>query len=545
LGVIEAIAEDPTGCLWIASRHSGLHRFDPTTGKFTVFQHSLGPSSLSSDVVTSILVDRSGVIWAGTSDGLNRMDDVSGKFTAYRERDGLASGIVNGVVQDENGDLWITTSYGLSHFQQRSNTFTNYYRSDGVLDDLTGAWKGRSGRIFLGSYGGLTTLTAAAVNEKPHTPRVVLTNLQISDKSVTVGPDSPLKQSISITQALTLSHSQNILSFEFTALSYADPERTRYRYRLSNLEKDWNEVPSTEHFVRYSTLAPGNYTFVVQARTARGSWTEKGAELHVRILPPFWATWQFRALCFLLFLSLLWYAHHYRLEHLSRQLKLRFEERLGERTRIAQELHDTLLQGFMSASMQLHVATMVVPADSEARPLLKRVSGLMTQVIEEGRHAVRGLRSPSSKSLDLAQAFSQIPEELGPAVNSGIKFRLIIDGERRSLHPLLRDEVYRIGREALLNAFRHAHPKQIDIELKYSRKQFEVIIRDDGTGMDAAVVQNGRDGHWGLSGMRERADRIGARLNVYSRPSAGTQVEISIPGHLAFSPETNQNWRTR
>ena len=242
-----------------ACRTGGVQRFDPATGKFTIFRHSAAAGSLSNDGVTSILADRSGTIWAGTLDGLNRLDAATGKFTVYLERDGLPGNIINGVVEDASGDLWITTSYGLSHFRRRSGTFYNYYRSDGVLDDLTGAWKGSSGQIFFGSYSGLTALSPDAVDEQLLIPRVVLTNFQISDKPVPVGGDSPLKKSISVTKALTLSHSQNTLSFEFTALSYADPERTRYRYRLEGVDSGWNEVASTQHFTRYPNLAPREY----------------------------------------------------------------------------------------------------------------------------------------------------------------------------------------------------------------------------------------------------------------------------------------------
>jgi ligand-binding sensor domain-containing protein len=229
-GVVEinAIAEDPAGILWIGCRHGGVHRFDPVTGKFTIFRHSAAAGSLSNDVVTSILADRSGTIWAGTLDGLNRLDAATGKFTVYLERDGLPSSIINGVVEDSSGDLWITTSYGLSHFRPRSRTFYNYHGSERLPDDLTGAWKGSSGQIFFGSYSGLTALSPDEVDERLLIPRVVLTNFQISDKPVPIGADSPLKKSISVTKALTLSHCQNTLSFEFAALSYADPERTRY-----------------------------------------------------------------------------------------------------------------------------------------------------------------------------------------------------------------------------------------------------------------------------------------------------------------------------
>jgi signal transduction histidine kinase len=214
---------------------------------------------------------------------------------------------------------------------------------------------------------------------------------------------------------------------------------------------------------------------------------------------------------------------------------------LGERTRIAQELHDTLLQGFLSASMQVHVATDILPADSQAKPTLTRALQLMRQVIDEGRNAVRGLRSSSSGSLDLEQAFALVQQEIVAHTKTGEQagFRVIVEGPRKPLHPLLRDDAYRIGREAVINAFRHAQAKHIEVELKYSRNQLRILVRDDGCGIDPHILRSGRNGHWGLSGMRERADQIGARLQLYSSAAAGTVVELSIPGHIAFLGHSN------
>ncbi|MGH9841577.1 MAG: sensor histidine kinase, partial [Blastocatellia bacterium] len=215
-----------------------------------------------------------------------------------------------------------------------------------------------------------------------------------------------------------------------------------------------------------------------------------------------------------------------------------FEERLAERTRIAQELHDTLLQGFISASMQLHVAVDHLPADLPAKQRIGRVLQLMGQVIEEGRNAVRGLRSSNSDSLDLEQAFSRIRQEL--AIQEQIDFRVIVEGRPRALHPILRDEVYRIGREALVNAFRHARAKSIEVELEYAVNHLRILVRDDGCGIDPQVLRSGLDGHWGLSGMRERAEGIGARLNLRSRAAAGTEVELSVPSQVAFQTQSSK-----
>ena len=251
--------------------------------------------------------------------------------------------------------------------------------------------------------------------------------------------------------------------------------------------------------------------------------------------PPFWRSWWFRAALFGLALIALLMAYRWHVRQVREKLTLRFEERLAERTRIAQDLHDTLLQGLMSASMQLHVANDRLAEDSPAKPLVNRVMELMGQVIQEGRDAVRGLRSTSGNTDDLETAFSQIRQQLG---NGEVKdYRVIVEGKPARLHPIIRDEAYRIGREALVNAFHHSRADKIEVELEYSNKNLRIVVRDDGAGIDEQVLQSGKDGHWGLAGMRERAESIGARLRVWSRQNAGTEVELVIPGHIAFVPK--------
>ena len=248
--------------------------------------------------------------------------------------------------------------------------------------------------------------------------------------------------------------------------------------------------------------------------------------------PPFWRTRWFRLSLVLAGIFAMFALYRWRLHLLQTQLSLRFEERLAERTRIAQDLHDTLLQGLVSASLQLHVANDHLAEDSPAKPLVGRVMQLMSQVIDEGRDAVRGLRSTSGNADGLETAFSRAAQEFG---NVQVKdYRVIVEGAPRELHPIIRDEAYRIGREALANAFRHSHASKIEVEVEYSAKHLRILISDDGAGIDQQVLQTGKDGHWGLAGMRERAESIGARLKVLSRTNAGTEVELLIPSHVAF-----------
>jgi signal transduction histidine kinase len=309
---------------------------------------------------------------------------------------------------------------------------------------------------------------------------------------------------------------------------------------LEGYDPDWSE-PTAEREAGYTNLTHGPYRFRVIASNSEGIWDSAEAVATFEIEPALWQTWWFRLSVVLACVFSVLMLYRFRLHQMTRRISVRFEERLAERTRIAQDLHDTLLQGFLSASMQLSVAADGLPTDSPSKPLLAHILQLMREVTEEGRNRVRGLRSPTSGSVDLAKALAEIRNEIRVP---GIAFRVIVQGEPQPLHPMLGDEVYRIGREALVNAFRHSHAKNIEVELEYTASRLRVLVRDDGCGIDPQVLKSGREGHWGLVGMRERAEQIGAKLSVWSRATAGTEIELSVPGNIAF-PIASRNWLRR
>ena len=222
-----------------------------------------------------------------------------------------------------------------------------------------------------------------------------------------------------------------------------------------------------------------------------------------------------------------------RVRQLSRQLTVRMQERVNERTRIARELHDTVLQGLASASLQLEVVDRQIPDDSTAKPLVQRISQMMRQVMDEGRHTVRGLRLRHSEEESLERALTQISNDL--AAPRKAKYQVVVEGAARPLRALVRDEIYRIGGEALVNAFRHAGASAVETVLEYGRDHFRLLVRDDGQGIDPEVVTGGgREGHFGLSGLRERAAKIGARLKVRTAPAVGTEIDLLVPAAAAF-----------
>jgi signal transduction histidine kinase/ligand-binding sensor domain-containing protein len=529
--------EDTDGKIWLGTHHSGLHRFDPSTGQFTVYKSKPGDTStLPDNSVAAVLVSRTGVVWAGTEAGLARLDPATGRFTSYDALDGLAGNAIACILEDRGGMLWISSNKGLSRFDPSARTFINYSELDGLPgNDLSGwntCYESPRGEMFFGGFPGALAFFPERLGDRPGFPAVVLTDFELSGVGVAINPDSPLTRSITYTDRITLTHAQNMLSVTFAGLDYLSPQTTRYRYRLEGLEPQWNAVSSDQRHATYTTLPAGRYTLRVQAARSHGTWNEAGATLEIEILPPWWELWWFRISGGLLILLVAWFFYRLRIRQVSRQLSIRMEERLGERTRIAQELHDTVLQGLVSAKLQLEVADRQIAGDATAKPLIQRILQLLLQLIDEGRYTVRGLRLRHSEAENLEHALTQISKDL--AAPGSVKYNLVVEGTPRSLRPLVRDEIYRVGVEALGNAFRHSHATAVEAVIEYARDHFRLLVRDNGHGIAPEVLDAGREGHFGLSGMRERARKIGARLKIRTAAGAGTEIDLIVPSSAAF-----------
>jgi len=534
VNTVGAIEEGSDGTMWFATPN-GLNEL--SKGRWRVYT---GREGLPPGNVICLLEDSSDELWIGTSEGIAFLS--SGQIHAARDVPESLREPIFGVAQDSNGWLWISTASHvlrvnrekLLHAALSDADLREYGLEDG-LRSTGGVRRNRSvvadllGRIWFSLNRGISVVDPARLTGNSAPVPVHIQAISADGRSM------DLREPVRIPPA------RQRFTFSYTGVSLSAPDRVKYRYMLEGFDRGWSEPTAAREAV-YTNLSPRSYRFRVIASNPDGVWNSADTEIGFEVDPVFWQTWWFRLsgllTCFLAFAAV----YRFRLHQLATQLSVRFEERLAERTRIAQELHDTLLQGFLSASMQLHVAVDRLPEDSPAKPPLSRVLELMRQVIDEARNAVRGLRSSESGSLDLEQAFSRIQHELG--IQDEVPFRIIVDGEPEPLHPVLRDEVYRIGREALVNAFRHSRATRVEVELEYSTNHFRILVRDNGHGIDPQVLQSGREGHFGLSGMRERAERIGARLKVWSRAEAGTEVELIIPNHIAFQfPSSNRMWK--
>ncbi len=533
------IAEDKAGTLWLGTARSGLQHFDPATGHLTQYKpdhQNLG--GLRDNVVQSVYVSSSGLIWIGTQNGLNELDPATGKFKGYDTSDGMPANFVSCLIEDDRGDLWMSTTRGLSRFRPRSHTFSNYTVADGLPgDDFTG-WsacsKSSRGELFFGGYPGGVAFFPESVEPTPPMPRVVLTSLEVSGTTVPIGPHELLHESISYTRGLTLRHEQNSLALQFAGIDYWNPEANRVRYRMGGLDPLWYETHGNTRRASYSALPAGEYDFQIQGASSRGPWSQPGTSLHITILPPWWATWWFRALYIALGLAALYVAYILRVRQLARQMTIRMEARVNERTRIARDLHDTLLQGLLGASLQLSIANSLLPENTSAKSLFERVSQRLREMIDESRNTVRGLRVRHLIDHGLEHAIAQIPRDIG--AGEDVKIEMLVEGAQRPLRPAVRDEVYWIARECVVNAVRHANATTIEVALEYSRSRLRLTVRDDGKGIDPQLLARQREDHWGLAGIAERADRMRAKLNMSSAPGAGTEINLLIAADVAFEP---------
>jgi signal transduction histidine kinase len=576
---VYSIYQARDGTAWVGTLSGGVSKFKGE--QFVTYTTANG---LGANTVASILESQDGTIWFATSNGLTAL--FNGQWKTYKRVDGMPSEDVNCLYQDSSGILWIGTSAGLAFFQsgrvqaaqtlsaslheeilgvqedknkwlwistahhvlrvQSQNLSNNfheaedvheYWQADGLLS-MEGVKRNASvvadpsGKIWFSLHRGLSVVDPAFI-AKSSIPALINIESVLADG-----------KTIDLSDQTRIPPSPQRVTINYAGLSLTVPEHVRYRYRLDGFDHQWSAPVALREAV-YTNLGPGTYHFRVIASNSDGTWSGVEQNLTFEVRPAFWQTWWFRFVCFAAVCSLVLLIYQFRLREATHQLNVRFEERLAERTRIAQELHDTLLQGVLSASMQLNVANDQINEDAPFKPLVTRVLELMGRVVDDGRNAVRGLRvSRNEQALD--EAFSRVPQEL--AAQGTANFRVVTEGPQRTLHPIIRDEVYRIGREALVNAFRHSQAKNIEVELEYATHELIMRVRDDGCGIDPHVLQTGREGHWGLSGMRERAGKIGAKLKVWSKNAEGTEVELRIPARIAFEMATTDgvsNWFTK
>jgi signal transduction histidine kinase/ligand-binding sensor domain-containing protein len=496
--------------------------------------------------VAGLRLDRDGAVWAATEGGgLSRIKN--GRIATLTTKNGLPCDTIHWSIEDDHRSLWLYTACGLVRITRseldrwiaepnRRIRTSVWGAADVSLREVSPGYygpavaKSSDGKVWFLPGEGIQVVDPhhLALNKLPPPVHIeqIIANRKSYWQNLLGGAASKLQLPPRIRD----------LQIDYTALSLVAPEKIHFKYKLEGQDKNWREVVDQRQ-VQYSNLAPGTYRFHVIACNNSGVWNERGDVLDFSIAPAYYQTNWFRALCALLFLALLWAAYEFRVRQIHRQFEMTLEARVGERTRIARDLHDTLLQSFHGLLLSFQTVSQLLPERStEAKEKLDSAIQQAADAITEGRDAVEGLRASTVEGNDLALAVSAFGEELGSdSTNHRPAFGVAVEGESRDLHPILRDEIYTIAAEALRNAFLHARAKRVEVEIRYDDRQFRLRVRDDGKGIDPAVLSGGSERHYGLRGMRERAALIGGKLTVWSEIGTGSEVELRVPASAVYA----------
>ncbi|HTW64778.1 MAG TPA: two-component regulator propeller domain-containing protein [Bryobacteraceae bacterium] len=506
--------------------------------RITLYEHGKQQDFGSRDgvpagVVLTFYQDRAGNVWAGGDGGLSKFEN--GHFRSFSPENGVPARSIYGLTEDDQGYWWLATDIGVLRIPggelDRALANPAYrirYESFNTFDGLPGkprqvpplpvVARTTDGRIWFATSNGLAYVDPRRVPKNAVAPPVHVEAVRIDGKEV--APSN----------GVSFSHRTNELEIDYTALSLSIPERVLFRFKLEGKDTGWHNVgPRRQAY--YGSLAPRKYTFRVMACNNDGVWNEAGAAWSFSVTPAFYQTFWFEALCVLAGVLLLAGAYRLRIHQVATALNVRFDERLAERTRLAREFHDTLLQTIQGSKM---VADDALKHNSDATKMqqaMERLSEWLGQAVEEGRSALSSLRSSTTEQNDMEEALRRAGEEC--KFQRPIEFVLSVRGESREMHPIVRDEVYRIGYEAIRNACAHSEGSQLNVKLSYV-DDLVLQVCDNGKGIDPELAASGKGGHFGVTGMHERASRLHGRLTISGGPDSGTQVKLVVPDNIAF-----------
>ena len=518
---VGTIYEDPGGVLWVGTL-GGLSRFE--AGRFKTYTTRDG---LSDNVVISVHGDADGHLWIGTNGGgLNLFKD--GRFSSFTTRDGLPNDTIYRVLEDGRDRLWMSCNKGVFRLDKseleefaagrvRALNPVLYGTADGMRTrECSGgghpsAWRDHAGRLWFSTIKGVATIDPEHMPTNTTPPPAVVEQVRVDGEAVAASPD------------LRLPPGRSRFDFYYAGLSFVAPEKVRYRYKLEGFDKDWVEG-GDRRVAYYTNLGPGDYRFLVVACNNDGVWSSRPAAFGFRLSPHFYRTYWFYALVLLGAGLTGWQLYALRL----RQVRERYGAVLQERNRIAREIHDNLAQEILGISVQLEIVVRTMQAAPEvARRHLDRARGLVRSSVAEARRYVWDLRSQSLDERDLPAALAEMTRRL--TAESGVQTQFSVGGTFRPLGPQVENNLLRIGQEAVGNAVRHARAKNVSVSLDFGAREVRLEVKDDGRGFDPDAYKGDGGGHFGLVGMRERAEQMGGTASVNSAPGAGTEVVVRVP----------------
>ncbi len=562
------------GAVWAGTVSSGVSRL--LGGRFK--NHS-STNGLPSNAVNAIAESFDRTIWVATPDGLASYSDA--RWKTYTAQDGLPSSVVKSVFEDESHTLWIATSGGLAYFSDGKITvpgnLPELLREQvfGIAEDSWGfLWFTTADHVLrvnrerlisgslletdiqsFGAEDGLKGREVVSRNNTvvaDHTGRIWLSlssGLSMANPNVTIKTFYPVAARIEAISAggkplspaapIEIPPGIHAVTLNYGSTNLSSPERIRFRYKLDGAGQDWSNVVASRQVV-FSNLGPGSYVARFVASNGIGLWNGPETSVPFVIEPAFWQRWSFRILCFGLLLTALWTTYVLRIRHLTAMFQIRHQERLSEREDIARDLHDTFFQAVQSLFLRLHTASRRLPEEHSVRRALEEVLNESDGVMTEGREMFLDIPQRETRERDFAETIAGYCAEFASA--HPIEYAVRVDGEPRSLDPLVTAEFGKIAREAIYNAFRHSMAKAIEVELIYGKREMRLRVRDNGQGFEPGLFDaNPGHRHLGLHNMRSRARKLDANFRLWSRLGIGTELEVILDGQRAYRTR-NKPW---
>ncbi len=519
--LVGAMARDAGGDLWVATL-AGLSRLH--AGSIANFTTADG---LSSNVVTSLLARADGTLLIGTQDHGWAEWDEHGFFRAGGARSNTTT--IHAILDDGAGRIWFATGNGIARCELKvapspeCARWVEFGAADGLRsrtmasNSHPSAWRSRDGHLWFASPDGLVEVDPAHFSLNAIAPPVALERFVVDDV------DQPLR---SAENWLRVASGHVHFEFDYAGLSFTAPQKVRYRYMLEGFDHDWTEA-GARRSAYYTNIPPGKYTFRVQAANNDGLWSTADAALAFELRPRFYQTRWFYVLLLLAAAALVLLVLRRRL----RRAESEFRAVLGERSRIAREIHDTLAQGYVGISAQLEVLGELLRKGKkeESAAQLDLTRAYVREGLAEARQSIWALRTQDSSEKTLPVKMRRIAEAAGGA---GLKAEFSIFGAYRPLAPATEQELLRVAQEAIHNVKKHAGAKELFVQLEYRPGTITLEVRDDGRGGAVEKEAGSALGHFGLTGMRERAEAIGGTLEVNSQAGEGTVVRLSAPAPL-------------
>ncbi|NOX19262.1 MAG: hypothetical protein GXO87_13395 [Chlorobi bacterium] len=564
--------EDSKGWFWIGTA-GGLDRFILSKGKgvereILNLKHYLpdpnDSTSLSNNDVISILEDKSGVIWVGTQGGLNKLQSVGGRgFTHYTEKDGLPDNVIDGILEDDQGNLWIGTNNGLSKFNPKTEIFKNYYIADGLQDNKfkRGAFvKRKNGMLCFGGMNGFNMFNPDSIKENTHAPKIAITDFQFLNQSIKAEENPLLTYSIAEDNAINLTYKDYLLSFEFSALDFTNPAKNQYAYMMVGLENNWNYIGG-RHFVTFTTLPPGDYTFKVKGANSDGIWNRQGASIKILVAPPPWKTWWAYSLYVFTLIGFVLGYIRFRTKAQAKELafkekelilskqneiahkkaysaiekekttRQKFTQRLltayeEERKRISFELHDAVGQDLLVIKNMTDLIKKNISNVETTQEYLDDISEAAVSSIRDVRHISRNLHPYQLEKLGLTSSLVSLISRVGSTTE--IKFETDIENIDGKFIREKEIHIYRILQELLNNIIKHSKADKVKITVNQKDDQISITVGDNGCGFETDRQGMPSNVGIGLTGILERLSLLNGGVKINSTVGIGTTVSILI-----------------